>query len=168
MKKLSIILLLLITTLIAAAQSKKIDTLRVALSKANAPDTTRLNILKELSRDYFISKPDSSLIFGQQYYELAVKFKRVKDQAYALNSMGNAYASLGDYAKAFQIFFKVIRLNESINFMPGVVTAYNNIGSGYVEKQDYLKALPYLQLGLKKWKIYSSTHKLTHHSESGN
>jgi len=57
MKKLSIILLLLVTTVIADAQSKKIDTLRVALSKANAPDTVRLNILKELARNYFISKP---------------------------------------------------------------------------------------------------------------
>ena len=160
MKKLSIILLLLVTTVIADAQSKKIDTLRVALSKANAPDTVRLNILKELARNYFISKPDSCLMFGQQCYELAVKFKRMKDQAQALNSMANAYASLGDYVKCFQLFFKVIRLDESINNIPGVAIAYNNIGSAYVEKQDYLKALPYLQVGLKKWKVYSSTHKL--------
>src|SRR5277367_3258695 len=99
MKKIILFFLLLSTAAMVNAQSKKIDTLRVALSKATAPDTTRLNILKELARNYFISKPDSSLFFGQQCYELAVKFKRVKDQGLALNFMANAYSSLGDYVK---------------------------------------------------------------------
>jgi len=160
MKKLSLILLLLVTTVIADAQNKEIDTLRVALSKANAPDTTRLNILKKLASDYFISKPDSSLIFGQQCYDLSVKFKRVRDQAVSLNYMADAYSSLGDYVKCFQLYFKSMRLAESINDIPVVVVEYNNIGSSYVIKQDYLKALPYLRIGLKKWTIYASSHTL--------
>jgi len=160
-RALVIFIVFLFTAVIVSAQSKKTDTLRLALSKSGAPDTVRLNILKELSRNYFISKPDSSLIFGQQAYDLALKFKRVRDQVVSLNYMADAYSSLGDYVKCFQLYFKSMRLAESINDMPGVVIAYNNIGSAYVIKQDYLKALPYLQLGLKKWKIYSSTHKLT-------
>ncbi len=155
----------LFTTVVVFAQSKKIDTLRLALSKSSAPDTVRLNILKELSRDYFVSKPDSSLSFGQQYYDLAAKFKRTRDEGSALNFMANAYSSLGDYVKSFQLFFKVIRISESINYLPGVATAYNNIGSSYNQKQDYAKALPYLLIGLKKWDAYSANHKLTYYGQ---
>jgi signal transduction histidine kinase len=161
MKRPFLFLLFIVITLTVAAQSKKIDSLRAALNKATEQDTVRLNILKELSRNYFISKPDSSLIFGQQSYDLAVKFKRVNDQALALNFMGNAYSTLADYVKCFQTFFKVIQVNESINNVVGVATAYNNIGSAYVLKQDYAKALPYLQIGLKRWNAYIATHKLT-------
>jgi len=165
MKKPILLLLLFVFSLTVNAQSKKIDTLRAALNKSTEPDTVRLNILKELSRNYFISKPDSSLIFGQQAYELAVKFKRVRDEALALNFMGNAYSTLADYVKCFQTFFKVIRINESINNVVGVATAYNNIGSAYVLKQDYANALPYLRTGLKRWNAYIATHKLTSYGQ---
>jgi two-component system NtrC family sensor kinase len=165
MKKNFILLLLLFTAITGYTQSKKIDTLRVALSKATAPDTTRLSILKQLAGAYFISKPDSSLIFGQQAYEIAVKFKRIRDQAQALNFMSNAYSFLGDYVKCFQLYFQIIRIDESINYVPGIVTAYNNIGSSYILKQDYSKALPYLQLGLRKWNLYTSTHKIIFYNQ---
>ncbi|HTD39842.1 MAG TPA: ATP-binding protein [Mucilaginibacter sp.] len=167
MKKiLSLTLALLLLTLYTAnAQSKKIDTLRVALSKATEPDTVRLNILRELARNYFVSKPDSSLLFAQEYYGLAVKFKRVRDQASAVNNMANSYITLGDYVKGFSFYFKAMKLDESINYVPGVVTEYSNIGSGYTQKQEYLKALPYLQTGLKKWNAYLQTHKRASHSQ---
>jgi two-component system, NtrC family, sensor kinase len=157
--------LLLFTVFTANAQSKKIDTLRVALSKATEPDTVRLNILQELARNYFISKPDSSLLFAQEYYGIAVKFKRVRDQASAVNNMANSYVNLGDYAKAFSYYFKAMKLDETINYVPGVVTEYSNIGSGYTQKQEYLKALPYLQTGLKKWNAYLQKHRPTRQSQ---
>ncbi|MBV8390487.1 MAG: hypothetical protein JO080_11855, partial [Mucilaginibacter sp.] len=69
MKKLAITLALITLILSAYAQNKKIDTLRVALSKATQPDTVRLKILHELVRNYFISKPDSCLLFAQESYD---------------------------------------------------------------------------------------------------
>ncbi|MBV8388872.1 MAG: GAF domain-containing protein [Mucilaginibacter sp.] len=165
MKRLTLTLVLITLMLSAYAQSKKIDTLRVALSKATQPDTVRLKILHELVRNYFISKPDSCLLFAQESYDIAVKYKRVKDQAQALNGMANSYTTLGDYAKGFSLYFKSIRLFETLNDVPGVVIEYSNIGSGYTEKQEYLKALPYLQTGLKKWTAYLKTHKPANHTE---
>lgn len=165
MKKLTFTLALIVLILNANAQSKKIDTLRVALSKAAQSDTVRLKILRELIRSYFISKPDSCLLFAQEYYDMAVKYKRVLDQAQALNGMANSYTTLGDYAKGFSLYFKSIRLFESINNVPGVVIEYSNIGSGYTQKQEYLKALPYLQTALRKWNAYLKTHKPTNHTQ---
>jgi len=165
MKKLSLIFLLFTAALTTSAQNKQIDTLRVALSKAAGPDTIRMNILHELTRNYFVSKPDSALIFAHEYYDIAVKLKRVKDQASALNAIANSYSTLGDYVKAFSIYFKTIKLYENINDIPGMANEYSNIGSGYTSQQDYIKALPYLRLGLKKWLPYAQTHKLTGHTQ---
>ncbi|HEY4323348.1 MAG TPA: ATP-binding protein [Mucilaginibacter sp.] len=165
MRKIAILILLLFSSFIVNAQSKKIDTLRVALGKATESDTVRLMILQELARNYFVSKPDSSLLFAQEYYDIAVKYKRVRDQASAVNNMANSYAYLGDYAKSFSLYFKAIKLNEEINYTPGIVTEYSNIGSGYTLKQEYSKALPYLQTGLKKWDAYLKTHKPAKYSQ---
>jgi two-component system NtrC family sensor kinase len=159
MKKLSIILLLFFTVAIANAQHKKIDTLRAALSTATA-DTARVNILMELGVNYFISNPDSCIIFSLQAYDLAGKNKIPVKQARALNNMANAYATMGDYVKGIQLYVKSLRIYETINDVPGTVNVYNNIGATYVQDADYKDALRYLQIADKLWEPYIKTHKL--------
>jgi two-component system, NtrC family, sensor kinase len=158
MKKKSIILLLFFTVAITNAQQKRNDSLKKALSLTQA-DTNRLRVLIALGKATFISKPDTALILGQQAYELAEKFNRVEDQARCLNLMANAYATVGDYAKGMQFYFKALRIDESINFIPGILQVYNNIGATYVEKEDYKKALPYLIKAQKLSDSYIATHK---------
>lgn len=150
---------------IANAQSKRIDTLRVALSKDTAPDTTRLKLLHYLSLYYFNSKPDSCLFFAQQAYVLAVKLDCLKDQGTALSNTASSYAALGDYAKSFSINFQALRIFETINDVPHAVFIYNNVGYDYVAKQDYLKALPYLKTGMKLWSTYTAEHVIKKHNE---
>ena len=165
MKKFTIILLLFFTVSVAHAQyKKKIDTLRVALSKATE-DTVKMNILGQLSTGYFLSNPDSCIIFAQQDYELAVKYNKVKAQGHALNNLANAYGTIGDYVKSLQFYFKALRVNESINDIPGAVTVYNNIGATYVEAADYKKALSYLRLATAKWDKYTASHQLKNFRE---
>ncbi|MDB4904497.1 MAG: hypothetical protein JWQ63_3778 [Mucilaginibacter sp.] len=165
MKKTALIFLLLFISLIAVAQSKKADSLRQALNNANTPDTTRLRLLHSLSLYYFQSKPDSCLIFAQQAYGLAVKLGRLKDQGRALSHMASSYAGLGDYVKSFSLNFKALKLFETVNNVPNMVLIYNNVGYDYVQKQDYLKALPYLKQGLKLWNTYIATHVIKRHNE---
>jgi two-component system NtrC family sensor kinase len=159
MKKIAFTLALLALFINANAQRKVIDSLRAALSKTTV-DTTRMNILKNLGNAYFISRPDSSIIFGQQAYELAVKYNDVLNQAKILNSVANAYATIGDYVKSLQFYFKSLRINEQVNNTPGIVTNYNNIGATYTESQDYDKALPYLKKAQKMWAPYMLKHQL--------
>jgi hypothetical protein len=52
----------------AGAQRKLIDTLRAKLN-SNLEDTTRINILLDLSHTYYLSNPDSNIIIAQQAYE---------------------------------------------------------------------------------------------------
>jgi len=164
MKRFYTILLVFFMLATAHAQHKKIDTLRLALSKATA-DTVRLKILMQLGTNYFISNPDSSIIFSLQAYELAGKNKILVAQARALNNMANSYATMGDYGKGIQMYFKALRINESLKNTPQIVTVYNNIGATYVQDADYKNALHYLQLAYKLWLPYASSHKLVKYNE---
>lgn len=164
MKKIAFTLALMALFINANAQRKVIDSLRVALSKTTV-DTTRMNILRNLGNAYFISRPDSCIIFGQQAYELAAKHNDLLDQADVLNILANAYSTIGDYVKGLQFYFKALRINEHINNTSGIVKNYSNIGSTYTQSQDYDKALPYLKKAQKIWEPYTLRHKLKTHGD---
>ena len=160
MKKLSTLFFSFLISTNITAQHKKTDTLRAALAKNSLQDTNRLNALKILSIKYWYSQADSSAIFGWQYYRLAVKFNKIDDQETALNIIAGAYFSLGDYAQCLSLYIKVIKLADSVKSVPAIVAAYNNIGFVYCANKDYSKSLSYFQLGLRKWDVYSQTHRL--------
>jgi len=164
MRKATLFFLLLCLVGLCKAQHKRIDTLRLALSKAKV-DSDRLNALAGLSYNYFIPNPDSSIVFSQQAYELAEKLKKPLTQATMLNDMANAYSTVGDYVKGIQFYFKALRAFERLNDIAGIVKVYNNIGATYVQEADYKDALGYLDSAARKWGRYEATHKLTKPSE---
>src|SRR5665213_3428433 len=159
MKKLSLLLLLLITVFFAAAQKKRIDTLRVALSKAKT-DTMRYQALINLSVTYQVTKPDSSIIFGQQAYLFAKKNNWASGQARCLNYMANAYTNLGDYVKGMQFYFKTLKIAGELNDLYLMSVTNDNIGATYIQQQDYKKALPYLHMAQKQSNTFALSHKL--------
>jgi len=151
--------MLLGIVLSAGAQRKRVDTLRAELNKA-MDDTTRINKLLELSHVYYISHPDSNIIISLEIYDLAGKHNLIEKQGRALNNLATAYATLGDYAKATQMFFRSLRIHEQLNQVPEEVVVYNNLGDTYIRQGDYKKALSYLLPGIKRWKDYLKAHQL--------
>ncbi len=149
MKKITFALILLGLALSAGAQRKRIDTLRAKLN-TNLDDTTRINVLLDLSRNYYISNPDSNIFLSLQIYELAGKHNLLEKQARALNGMATGYASLGDYAKVNQMFFKSLRIQEKLNQILEEVVYYNNLGDTYIRQGDYKKTQNYLIAGSKR------------------
>ncbi|HEX3386104.1 MAG TPA: ATP-binding protein [Mucilaginibacter sp.] len=158
MKKVAFTLALLALFVAANAQHKKSDTLLVAVQKAKT-DTARYVALITLSRHYYLSYPDSGIIFAQRAYEIADKNKWVNAQAFALNRLADAYGNLGDYVKSVQYYFKALRASESINDLFEEAAINNNIGSTYIQKQDYKKALPYLYTAKRQMFAYKLSHK---------
>ncbi len=159
MKKLSLLLLLLTTVFFAAAQKKRIDTLKLALSKAKT-DTMRYLALIRLSTAYYLPKPDSAIIFGQQGYLLAKKNNWALNQATCLNAMANAYANLGDYVKSIQFYFKALQIAGGLNDLFYMSIVNDNIGATYIQEEDYKKALPYLRVAQKQLSTFALSHKL--------
>jgi two-component system NtrC family sensor kinase len=158
MKKTYIALLLLFATLAANAQHKKTDSLYEAVS--NAPsDTIKFNALIDISRYYYLSIPDSAIVFGQQAYELADKHDWKKGVARSLNVIANAYATIGDYVKGMQFYLKSLRAYESMHDQAGMSSENNNIGATDIEKGENKAALPYLRLAKKEIEYYGLSHK---------
>jgi len=159
MKKITFAFILLSLAVSAAAQQKKIDTLRLALSKAQT-DTMRFEALYNLNIAYYISKPDSSIIFVQQGYLLAKKNNWALNQEKCLNGMANVYTNLGDYAKAISFYFKALKIADELKDLYPMSLVNDNIGSAYIQRQDYKKALPYLRMAQKQLNTFALSHKL--------
>jgi len=159
MKKTATLTLLLFTLFTATAQKKQIDTLRLALSKAKT-DTMRYEALYHLDNAYFISNPDSAILFAQQGYLLAEKNNWASGQEKCLNGMANAYSVLGDYVKAILFYFKALKIAGELNDLYLMSTVNDNIGAAYIPQQDYKKALPYLRLAQKQFNTFALSHKL--------
>ncbi len=159
MKKALILSLLLMVFFTAMAQHKKIDSLRVALNKATT-DTDKYAALYELGKIYYISYPDSSIIFYQQAFLIAKKYNWVKEQGNDFNGIANAYGSMGDYVNAIQYYLKALKNYELVNYGMGAAKVDNNLGSTYLQKEDAKTALFYLQKAIKPLDDYTRSHKL--------
>jgi signal transduction histidine kinase len=159
MKQIFILVLLLFSILAASAQRKKIDTLRLALIRANT-DTTRFNAMRDLGNFYYTSIPDSAIILDQQAYLIAKKNNWEKAMGHQLNNIASDYDQLGDYANSIQYYQRSLRIGEQTGDSVQIVNAYGNIGAAYLSKQDYQKAVPYMMLTQKLLKDYSKKHQL--------
>jgi len=159
MKKTTALTLLLFSLFTAAAQKKRIDTLRLALSKAKT-DTMRYEALRNLGVAYYNPNPDSAIIFGQQGYLLAKKNNWALNQVKCLNNMANDYGSLGDYVKSLQFFFKALKIARELNDLYEMSVVNVGIGYSYILRQDYKKAPPYLRLAQKQFNTFALSHKL--------
>ncbi|HWD89774.1 MAG TPA: ATP-binding protein [Mucilaginibacter sp.] len=159
MKKIIFTLILFSLIISAAAQRKRIDTLRAKLNQ-NLDDTTRLQTMLDLSQSYYLANPDSNIIISQQAYKLAAKRGLLKYQGRALNDMATGYASLGDYPKGVQMLFKALRISETLHEVTNVIIAYNNLGDTYIRQGNYRKALDNLLPAYKQLREYLPGRKL--------
>jgi len=159
MRKTAALTLLLFTLFTANAQKKRIDTLRVALSKAKT-DSMRYRALINLSATYYLPNPDSAIIFGQQGYLLAKKNNWALKEAQCLNNIANDYGVLADYVKSVQFYFKAVKIAGELNDLYLMSVVNDNIGATYIQQLDYKKALPYFRLAQKQSNTFILSHKL--------
>ncbi|HVW15888.1 MAG TPA: ATP-binding protein [Mucilaginibacter sp.] len=158
MRKIILALVLLSLVLSVHAQRKRIDSLRAKL-KSTLDDSTRVQAMLDLSHEYYLSKPDSNIIIAQQAYALANKQHLASQESSALNGMATGYATLGDYPKAIQLFYRSLRISESLHDILGIVRVLNNLGDTYTRQGDYRRALNYLLPADKQWRAYIKSHK---------
>jgi signal transduction histidine kinase len=142
MKILLIILLLVSFETFTIAQQKVIDSLQKQL-RISTSDIDRVQVLAELSMAYIYNKPDSSIILGQEAYELSQQLHYSKGEALSLNRIAGGYVTMGDYAKGIQLYMQAQRISENIRDSEGIARSLNNIGDAYLEQDDWQKALSY-------------------------
>ncbi len=106
-------------------------------------DTSKLRILSELSEANYASKPDNSLIFAQQCYELAAKLDDQKYKANSLVLMASAYGIMADYAKDITLYLKALKIYQSEHDDYNIIRIYVNMSDDYSHMRDYQKGMLY-------------------------
>lgn len=141
MKKLLFVTLLIgMFGCLCFSQVTKIDSLKILIRKAK-DDTTKVNQLNQLAREYMYSYPDSSFLFSTQAHELAEKQKWKKGIANSI--LIRAYLKLmkGDIDTALLWSNQSLVLCEEDEDKSGQAAALNVIAFVYEDRGDFTNSL---------------------------
>jgi tetratricopeptide (TPR) repeat protein len=143
--KFSFYLLLLFTSISVFAQSPKIDSLENLLKKAPS-DTTRVNLLIELTNEYWASSPEKTLQYAEKALILSKKAGYLRGEARSYQGFGIYYWQKNNHAASLENYNKSKKIYEKIGDKVGEAKAIGNIGLVYAEQGNYSQALDnYLQ-----------------------
>ncbi len=138
-----------------------IDSLETLLKKRNTEkaelrnnrsslnDTTIVNLLFELWKNYRANSPDKARECALQGITLSeqIGFKRGAGMAY--NNLGVIYYMKRDFAQAIDTYKKSLKIRKEINDKKGIAATYNNIGNVQFAQGNYPLALENYLISLK-------------------
>jgi two-component system NtrC family sensor kinase len=142
MKKILAVTLFCVLVNFAHAQNKQVDSLKRLLS-ASLADTTRTEILVELSREYYLAKPDSGLTYAYQALALAKKTGNKRGEVRALTQVGFSIWLLGDMPTALQTYVNSLKMAADINDGWSMARNYDGMSCIYAEQNEFKTAIDY-------------------------
>ncbi|MEI6816937.1 MAG: tetratricopeptide repeat protein [Bacteroidota bacterium] len=134
-----------------AAQKKgqdRLDSLMAVLPNA-AEDTSKVNLLVDISITCSNISVDDGLKYGNKALELAENMAWQQGIANADRALALNYHAIPDFPQALAHFLKAYRMYEALDNKRGVIKCVNAIAALYQEQSDFAKALEYDFLSLK-------------------
>ena len=113
------------------------------LLQTNLPDTTRIDILSELSILYRGINLDTSINYAEQATHLAHTIGDKERYAYRLKDIGIGYYYKGDFVKVLDYWNQSLATFEEIEHLKGISNLLGNIGAVYNSTGDYPKAIDF-------------------------
>jgi signal transduction histidine kinase/DNA-binding response OmpR family regulator len=150
-KSLSILLLCacLICTGQGIAQSRATDSLAALLQ--NAKDTTRVNLLNQLSAAYWYIDPQKTIQYASEAIELGEKLDFKKGIATGYNNTGIGYYQQNKYEEALAWYNKAIGMHRETGNFKGEGYVLINMGLIYWKQGALPTAVEYYLKSLKIW-----------------
>ncbi|RFS19180.1 hypothetical protein DVR12_24750 [Chitinophaga silvatica] len=131
----------------AKAQQSVNDSLELSLVRLDR-DTSRINVLNQLSRNYFTKNPAKASAFGREALHLSDSLQYTAGKIWALRNLALTENSRGNLDQQMQLTLTALRIAES-NFDDLLIGVLNNdIGNIYTELNSPREALPYLRTAL--------------------
>ncbi|TAL58671.1 MAG: tetratricopeptide repeat protein [Bacteroidetes bacterium] len=161
---------LLSITSLNAQRKVTIDSL-LSLIKKDKEDTSKINHLNNLSREYIdVCSYDTGLYYNNAALHLAQQLKNSTNESIAVQSkkgiaasygnMGIVYMEQGDYPKALEYYLKALKIVEETGDKNRIAIQLGNIGSIYNNQYDYPKALEYYIRALKLFEELGNKEKI--------
>jgi tetratricopeptide (TPR) repeat protein len=126
----------------------KIDSLVKELPKMKL-DTNAVNLLTDLTSEYYNIDIEKGINYGEKGLILAQKLDWKFGKAKCYNNLGLIYFRKNNYPKAFDYYFKALKLNDELGNKKGIAGNLNNIGNIYDAQTNYHVALDYYFKALK-------------------
>lgn len=146
-------------TLCAAGQ-KPIDSLeRVLMHKL--PDTTRIQALVRLSREYQYADYVKSKSFAEQALKIAEEKDLVKSKILAYENIGTVYSASGDYTTALKYDNMALENSMSVKDSVKLAVDYNNIGNDYYDLGEFDEAYFYFKQSFRMANLVNDSLRMT-------
>ncbi len=126
----------------ANSQQSYRDSLLTMLAKTKA-DTTRVNVLAELSELYQQSNPDSQFVLANQGLQLAQSIGYIKGEINCKDKLAGYWWTVGNYATSINLTLPKIEYAKANKDTLGEMFTYIGLLNSYRDQGDYKEALHY-------------------------
>ncbi len=140
------------------AQTKKIDSLRIALTNCK-DDTSKIKTLNTLGIQLNEINSDTAIILSNQALQMCNKLMASPEKGLrlqvksgmitALSNLGLSFSFKSDYSRALDYNFKALKMAEEIGNKNKIATVIGNIGTIYFRQGNFPNALEYYLKDLK-------------------
>ena len=145
--KIKTLLFLLILSNTLMAQTTQIDSLRSLLQ--TAMDTNRINILNDISCNFYHTNNDSVISYANQAYNESKQINYLKGMSVSL-VRSRVYAQIKGDQKAIEHYLLLqIPLSIQLRDYNGVVASYELLAGGFLSRGLYKKALETFDSAMK-------------------
>ncbi len=141
-------LLFIFLTTFCYGQDPQIERLKAYIEKSK-DDSTKVDTLIELSKQYSIKSPDGAIFMARIAKDLSEKIKYARGTAKALKSIGNAYYYKGIFIESISFWQQALNIYDSLGDLQGVANIQNNLAGIYSTQGEDTKANEYFFNALK-------------------
>ena len=131
------------------AQGSTIDSLNILIEQSEN-DTTKVQLMLDLSKEFFGSDPNKAISISEQARTLSESINYSSGVAYSFKSVGIGYYYLSDYVQAISYWQNAKSIFEEINDVVGISNMLSNMGAVYSDQGAHVKAL---ELNLQSLKL---------------
>ncbi len=126
------------------SQNSKIDSLKIKLQKHSEKDTTRVNLLNDLSNKLYGKRSfDKTIKYLKESEKISDSLGYTKGKAKSLRLKGLVYRDKSNFEKSLQFINEALQLSQAINSKSEIARCYNGIGVLFYYKGDKNKAIDY-------------------------
>lgn len=148
LKKITWLLILLFIGCNGRAQNKvTIENLLNQL-KAATSDSIKADLYNELCWNYRVEAPRLGFDYGEKALAIYVRQKNIVKQCNVLNKMGINKRNTGEYSKALDQFFRILKMAIKPSCNLEIAYANNNIADIYSHLEKYDKAIEFADVAL--------------------
>ena len=147
MKGLVIYIVFSMSFMLGFNQPQTSDSLHKSLRVAN--DTSRIDVMINLSQHHLGSNPDSAIYWSSEAVTVSKKILSGLHEARALNQLGRSYSEKVDHHSALLTHNKALDLYRSLNNFEGIFKSLIYIGDVYQNKSQLENATNYYSYALE-------------------